>query len=161
MRVSTAYDNADELLLLANLTSTGTTLSSFNYVYDGIGNRTRATEADGSVVTWNYDPTYQLTNEHRSGATTYNITYTYDAVGNRTLMVNNGAPDDLCVQCGQRACDEPNQRWHDDLCFRWKRQSSDIARAGQPVDDQHLGRRESVNAGGAAYGNHRHFHVQR
>jgi len=92
VRVSNTYDNADHLLLLANLTSTGTTLSSFNYAYNGVGNRTRVLEVDGSVVTWNYDPTYQLTNEQRSGANSYNITYTYDAVGNRTLMVSTGAP---------------------------------------------------------------------
>ena len=44
------------------------------------------------MVTWSYDPTYQLTNERRSGANSYNITYVYDAVGNRTLLVNTGAP---------------------------------------------------------------------
>ena len=49
-------------------------------------------EVDGSVVTWSYDPTYQLTNEQRSGANSYNITYVYDPVGNRTLLVNSGAP---------------------------------------------------------------------
>jgi len=92
VRVSNTYDNADHLLLLANLNSTGTTLSSFNYAYNGVGNRTRVQEVDGSVLTWSYDPTYQLTNEQRSGANSYNITYTYDATGNRTLMVNNGAP---------------------------------------------------------------------
>jgi YD repeat-containing protein len=43
------------------------------------------------VVSWSYDPTYQLTNEKRSGPNNYNITYAYDAVGNRTLMVNGGA----------------------------------------------------------------------
>ena len=92
VRVSNTYDNADHLLLLANLTSTGTTLSSFNYAYNVVGNRTRVLEVDGSVVTWSYDPTYQLTNEQRSGPNSYSITYTYDAVGNRTLMVNNAAP---------------------------------------------------------------------
>jgi len=92
VRVSNTYDDADRLLLLANLTSTGTTLSSFNYAYNAAGNRSRVLEADGSVVSWNYDPTYQLTNEQRSGANSYNITYTYDAVGNRTVMVNNGVP---------------------------------------------------------------------
>ena len=84
-RASNTYDNADQLLVLANLTSGGTTLSSFNYTYNPVGNRTQVVEADGDVVTWSYDPTYQLTNERRSGANAYNITYTYDPVGNRTL----------------------------------------------------------------------------
>jgi RHS repeat-associated protein len=92
VRVSNTYDNADHLLLLANLAPGGTTLSSFAYTYNPVGNRTQLVEVDGSVVTWTYDPTYQLTNEQRSGASSYNITYAYDAVGNRTLLVNNGAP---------------------------------------------------------------------
>ena len=88
---SNTYDNANQLLLLANLTTSGTTLSSFNYTYNPVGNRTQVVEANGDVVTLAYDPTYQLTNERRSGANAYNISYTYDAVGNRTLLLNNGA----------------------------------------------------------------------
>ncbi len=61
-------------------------------LYDPVGNRTRVVEADGSVVTWSYDPTYQLTNEQRSGSTSYKITYAYDGVGNRTLLDNSGSP---------------------------------------------------------------------
>ena len=91
-QASSTYDKADRLLLLANLTSAGTTLSSFNYTYNPVGNRVQVVEANGDVVTWSYDPTYQLTNERRSGANSYNISYTYDAAGNRTLMLNSGAP---------------------------------------------------------------------
>ncbi len=91
-RASYTYDKGDHVLLLANLTSGGTTLSSFNYTYDHIGNRTQVVEANGDVVSWSYDPTYQLTNERRSGANAYNITYSYDPVGNRALMLNGGAP---------------------------------------------------------------------
>jgi len=91
-QASYTYDNADHLLLLANLTSGGTTLSSFNYTYNPVGNRTQVVEADGDVVTWSYDQTYQLINEVRSGANAYNITYSYDGVGNRTLLLNGGAP---------------------------------------------------------------------
>ena len=79
-QASYTYDNADRLLLLANLTSGGTTLSSFNYTYNPVGNRTQVVEANGDVVTWSYDPTYQLTNEQRSGANSYNITYTLRSV---------------------------------------------------------------------------------
>ena len=91
-QASSTYDKADRLLLLANLTSGGTTLSSFNYTYNPVGNRTQVVEADGDVVSWTYDPTYQLNYERRSGANSYNITYTYDGVGNRALMVSGGAP---------------------------------------------------------------------
>ena len=88
---SNTYDSADQVLVLANLTSGGTTLSSFNYAYNGVGNRTQVAEANGDVVTFGYDPTYQLTNERRSGANSYNISYVYDPVGNRTQLVNGGA----------------------------------------------------------------------
>ena len=84
---SNTYDDANQILLLANLTTSGTTLSSFNYTYNPVGNRTQVVEADGDVLTLSYDPTYQLTNEVRSGANAYNISYVYDAVGNRTLLV--------------------------------------------------------------------------
>jgi hypothetical protein len=43
-------------------------------------------ENDGTVTTWTYDPTYQLTNERRSAGppeTSFNYTYTYDEAGNR------------------------------------------------------------------------------
>ena len=88
---SNTYDQADQVLLLANLNSSGTTLSSFNYTYNPVGNRTRIVEANGDVVTLAYDPTYQLTNEMRSGANSYNISYVYDPVGNRTVLANGGA----------------------------------------------------------------------
>ncbi len=65
-QASYTYDGANHLLLLANLASGGTTLSSFNYTYNSVGNQTQAVEADGDVVTWSYDPAYQLTNEQRS-----------------------------------------------------------------------------------------------
>ncbi len=90
--VSNTYDKADRLLFLANVGPGATTLSSFAYTYNPMGNRTQVVEFDGSVVTWSYDPTHQLTNEQRSGTTAYNITYVYDGIGNRTLMVNNGTP---------------------------------------------------------------------
>ncbi len=97
---SNTYDNADQVLLLANLTSAGATLSSFNYAYNGVGNRTQVVEANGDVVTFGYDPTYQLTIERRSGANAYNNSYTYDPVGNRTLLLNNGAPTTSTYNAG-------------------------------------------------------------
>jgi YD repeat-containing protein len=71
--VSNTYDIADRLLVLANLGAGAATLSSFAYTYNAVNNRTRVVEVDGSVVTWTYDPTYQLTNEQRSGPTAWAI----------------------------------------------------------------------------------------
>ncbi len=89
-RTSYLYDNADRLLRVANLSSTSTTLSSFTYVYDGVGNRKHVVEVTGNRVTWSYDNTYQLKNEQRSGSNSYNITYTYDPVGSRLVLINGG-----------------------------------------------------------------------
>ncbi|REJ91482.1 MAG: hypothetical protein DWQ34_15095, partial [Planctomycetota bacterium] len=90
-RTSFTYDAAGNLTRLANLKSDGTTISSFDYDYDKVGNRTAVQEADGSRVTWSYDATYQLTGEHRTGSTPYRDTYTYDASGNRLLKIHDGA----------------------------------------------------------------------
>ena len=76
---------------MANLTSTNTTLSSFSYALDAVGNRKHVVESTGNRVTWTYDNTYQLKNEQRSGSNSYNITYTYDPVGNRLTEINGGA----------------------------------------------------------------------
>jgi RHS repeat-associated protein len=89
-RTSYLYDNASRLLRVANLSSTSTTLSSFSYALDPVGNRLRVVESTGNRVTWSYDKTYQLKNEQRSGSNGYNITYTYDPVGNRLSEINGG-----------------------------------------------------------------------
>ena len=89
-RTSYLHDNASRLLHVLNLSSTSTTLSSFSYALDAIGNRQRVVESNGNRVTWTYDKTYQLTNEQRSGSNGYNITYTYDPVGNRLVLINGG-----------------------------------------------------------------------
>ena len=88
-RTSYLYDNASRLLRVANLSSTSTTLSSFSYALDAVGNRLRVVESTGNRVTWSYDKTYQLTNEQRSGSNSYNITYTYDPVGNRLVLIED------------------------------------------------------------------------
>jgi len=89
-RASYLYDNANRLLRVANVSSPSTTLSSFSYALDAVGNRLRVVESSGNRVTWSYDNTYQLKNEQRSGSNSYNITYTYDPVGNRLVLINGG-----------------------------------------------------------------------
>src|SRR5262249_13324039 len=89
-RASYSHDAADRLTRLANIKSDGTTLSSFSYSMDNVGNRTRVIEADGTRVTWTYDDTYQLRGETRGGAHAYDITHTYDPLGNQKLKVDSG-----------------------------------------------------------------------
>lgn len=60
-------------------------MSDLVYGYDKAGHRTMQTASDGTVTTWTYDATYQLTPEQRSGNDGFDISYVYDGAGNRTL----------------------------------------------------------------------------
>jgi RHS repeat-associated protein len=102
IRVSYGYDDADRLLKLANIKSDGTTISSFYYALDSVGNRTRVVEFSGDRVTWVYDNTYQLKRETRSGLNSYDITYSYDPAGNRKTMLTGGVTTTY-------TCDAANQ----------------------------------------------------
>jgi YD repeat-containing protein len=68
------------------------TISSFDYRNDNVGNRVGATLASGVRVTWVYDKSSQLTAERRSGVSGYANTFVYDAVGNRLVLNANGTP---------------------------------------------------------------------
>jgi YD repeat-containing protein len=77
-----SYDAAGQLLSLSHAGSGGT-LSSFDYTYDGVGNRVAVTETFTSTVAiaYTYDPLYRLTAADYSDLSYFH--YTYDAVGNR------------------------------------------------------------------------------
>jgi RHS repeat-associated protein len=81
------YDNVNRLLTLANRNG-GTTISSYTYTLDSVGNRAQMVDTSGTT-TYGYDGLYRLT------GTTYPNTdvqsYTYDALGNRLTKVNNGS----------------------------------------------------------------------
>jgi YD repeat-containing protein len=77
IRASYGYDDADRLLKLANIKSDGTTISSFYYALDAVGNRTRVVEVDGTRVTWSHDNSYQLKRETRSAVNGYDVTYSF------------------------------------------------------------------------------------
>ena len=92
VRVSLAYDAADRLVRLANLNSSGVTISSFRDTWDNANNRVSRVEADGTRVSWSYDASYQLTRERRSGMTSaYDTTYSYDRAGNRVRKLDSGS----------------------------------------------------------------------
>jgi len=62
--------------------------ASWNLTYDTgantVGNLTRVTEQDGSIVNYGYDALYRLTSEARTGVGPYSVTYGYDLANNVT-----------------------------------------------------------------------------
>ena len=95
-----AYDAANRLLTLANKNSSDTTLSSYTYEYDSVGNRVKMTEADGGETTYAYDDLYRLTGVTYPDSTS--AAYTYDAVGNRIKLVEDGATTNYTYDAADR-----------------------------------------------------------
>jgi RHS repeat-associated protein len=81
------YDNADRLATI--LTKKGTTtIVSYTYTVDSVGNRTQVVDTNGTT-TPGYDSLYRLNAVTYPNADTQS--YTYDPMGNRLTKVHNGA----------------------------------------------------------------------
>ncbi|AMV40969.1 putative deoxyribonuclease RhsA (plasmid) [Planctomyces sp. SH-PL62] len=89
-QTSFAYDNGGRLSRLSNYSNTGTTLSSYRYSYDDMGNKRSSVELSGDRVSWSYDSSDRLVSERRSGANAFSETISYDLVGNRILSRSVG-----------------------------------------------------------------------
>ena len=137
---------------MANLSPTGTTLSSFAYLYDAVGNRTRVVEASGDRVTWSYDNLYQLTNETRSGTNAYNITYTYDPVGNRLTAVNGGVATTSTYDAANELVKSQGAGGVTTYTFDAAGNQTREPGRIKPADDQQLGLREPLGPGVVAFG---------
>lgn len=74
------YDNANRLLSLINKKSDNSTISSFIYTHDNVGNRLTMTDSEGTH-TYTYDDIYRL--KIADHPTQTDEAYTYDKVGNR------------------------------------------------------------------------------
>ncbi|MBI2844283.1 MAG: hypothetical protein HYX78_12855 [Armatimonadetes bacterium] len=79
---------------LENFRSDGSVISSFDYLYDYVGNRTQITEESGDYTTYDYDRSHRLRKEERKDSanqTIYLYDYEYDEIGNRKLkkLANN------------------------------------------------------------------------
>ena len=91
--VDYSYDSLNRLTNINQHNST-TTLASYAYTLDPVGNRLSVTEADGSSIYWTYDDAYRLLNETRknnSNVVTAQTAFTYDVVGNRLMQNVNGS----------------------------------------------------------------------
>ena len=73
------YDNGNRVTNLDHVKS-GTTIASFDYTFDDVGNRETRVSAAGTE-SYLYDELYRLTSVTYPGSDT--VSYTYDATGNR------------------------------------------------------------------------------
>jgi RHS repeat-associated protein len=89
--VQHVYDAAGRETRKEERNAAGLLLLSWAFEYDALGNKQRVSELDGSVTTYGYDATSQLTGEQRTGTNPYSILYSYDAAGNRLTKTQNGA----------------------------------------------------------------------
>jgi RHS repeat-associated protein len=87
---SHSYDAVSNETSRWQTTASGTPLTAYTTTYDAIGNRLNVAEIDSNIVSYSYDPTYQLNAEQRSGPTTVNASYTYDGLGNRLTRSDSG-----------------------------------------------------------------------
>jgi len=81
------YDNADRLAMILTKKG-GTTIVSYTYTVDSVGNRSQVVDTNGTT-TLGYDSLYRLNAVTYPNANTQS--YTYDPMGNRLTKVNNGA----------------------------------------------------------------------
>jgi len=76
------------MTLLSNKKSDTSVISSFAYVLDPTGNRTKMSIAGSAYtsadIAYTYDDAYQLTGEVRTGGDAYSQVFYYDPSGNRT-----------------------------------------------------------------------------
>ncbi|HLK66747.1 MAG TPA: malectin domain-containing carbohydrate-binding protein [Bryobacteraceae bacterium] len=88
-----SYDPVGRVSHVGHSIGSAPPFQSFDYLFDTVGNRLQATEADGSQTKWAYDAVYQVTQETvvaPGGATTRNSVFTYDPAGNITTRTDNG-----------------------------------------------------------------------
>jgi len=101
---SYVYDSLNRLTSLTHINSAGTVLSSFTYVLDATGKRTKITEASGRVTDYSYDTLNRLITETITDATNgnYSAAYQYDKVGNRTYETVDGVQTAYTVDNNDR-----------------------------------------------------------
>lgn len=102
--VQYSYDDAGRIRQVTNLfagstTATSTPISSFTYVLDNVGNRTRITDGSGKITALTYDLLYRVT---RATVASKATSYTYDAVGNRLTMKSPSTSVTYTYDAGDR-----------------------------------------------------------
>ena len=104
------YDDAGRLTSLVNSKSDDSTLSSFTYLLDSVGNRTKMTYSDGDYIEYLYDAVYKLTKGSRYDSGDSSIYtqefYYWGPVGDRTKLVTTGDLGNTTTEYGFNALDQ-------------------------------------------------------
>lgn len=90
------YDEARPALLSRKNSYDGGTLSKFTYTVNELGQRDDVTPTgdaftDTTKLSWNYNPSGELTTADRVGSTLFDRSYSYDAIGNRLTSTDHVA----------------------------------------------------------------------
>ena len=116
---SYGYDIANRTTDVWHETSGAVTLGRYQYSYDGASNVLTRTDNDGSVTTFGYDGSDQLTSEVRSitggGSNPYSIAYTYDHNANRKTKVLNGVTDTYTLDSNDKLLSTSSKTYGYDL----------------------------------------------
>ncbi len=91
--VEKAYDSVNRPTGISHYTSTsGSLIAHYGYTYDSDGNVVMQTDSDGTITSYTYDGSNQLTGEMRgsgSGSNGYTESFTYDHNENRLTEDSN------------------------------------------------------------------------
>ena len=143
VRASMAYDAASRMTTLTYLNSGGTTLASFGYQRDKVGNPTSSLEIGSGLVGWVYDKVYQLVNERRGGTGAYNISHTWDPVGNQLVKTDGGAASTMTYDAANQLQTSVSRR-DDKLLLQQDGQHDRPTAAERLADELLLDGRESA-----------------
>jgi YD repeat-containing protein len=134
------YDPASQLLSIAHQLG-ATTIDSFSYNYDKVGNRNSKADNNGTA-NYTYDALNRLVQTMNPLPSNPLESFTYDAVGNRIGSNQNGpsifnqanqlledanftyrgrSRDELRIRCGEQAGESSDGDPNDELQVRWFR----------------------------------------
>ena len=109
-RADYSYNDLNRLTKLLNHTTSGDTLSCYNYTLGATGNRIKVEEHTGRTVDYVFDKTYRLLQEQIADPDFGHqlITYTYDSTGNRLTKDDDGTITQYVYDDNNRLITEAN-----------------------------------------------------
>ncbi len=116
MTTSKSYDKLTRLTSIGSVNASGTSLSSFAYVYNSANQRTLRRESDQSEWRFDYDPLGQVKSGKRywtdfTPVAGQQFEYTFDQIGNRTSTKAGGDENGANLRTALYYANNLNQYW--------------------------------------------------